>query len=228
MVKCREIKKKLLARQSVLEEKMKSDMETAKELDSVSDIASGELSAYDNHPADSATQLYEREKDLALNKMERDELRDIKDALKRMKNGTYGIDEKTGEKIPDKRLNALPTARTTAKNAPDSHSHKRRPVEESVIADLDRIYRGDAEDRQFDDRNAFDLVSQVNEQRMIYEDAPYSGFDDDIGYAEDLEGFAATGIDGFRGDDQIQVLRNQYYDRWMDDHGIDEIDPLER
>lgn len=38
------------------------------------------------------------------------ELRDVQSALKRMKNGTYGICKYTGEKISEKRLQARPTS----------------------------------------------------------------------------------------------------------------------
>ena len=40
------------------------------------------------------------------------ELSDIQDALERIDNGTYGIDEVTGEPIDPARLEAVPTART--------------------------------------------------------------------------------------------------------------------
>jgi RNA polymerase-binding transcription factor DksA len=42
------------------------------------------------------------------------ELKDVKDALKKIAEGTYGFDEKTGEPIPKARLEAYPAARTAA------------------------------------------------------------------------------------------------------------------
>ena len=39
--------------------------------------STGDLSAYDNHPGDEGTELYEREKDLALFEHEREHLHDI-------------------------------------------------------------------------------------------------------------------------------------------------------
>lgn len=38
--------------------------------------------------------------------------KELKRALLRIENGTYGIDEKTGELIDERRLKALPTAKT--------------------------------------------------------------------------------------------------------------------
>lgn len=40
------------------------------------------------------------------------QLKDVTDALARIENGTYGVDEKTGEAIPVDRLEANPSART--------------------------------------------------------------------------------------------------------------------
>ncbi|RYL92888.1 hypothetical protein [Sporolactobacillus sp. THM19-2] len=223
----RGIKKQLLKRKAVLENKMKSDMETSKEF-SVSDISSGELSSYDNHPAESATQLYEREKDLAFNKMNKNELKNIQDALDKIENGTYGIDEKTGKKIPRARLKAYPAARTAVQHTTPEHNHKVRPAEESVIADLDQSGLAAFRDGGFDEQNAFDLVSLYNDQRMVFENAPYSGQEDGMGFVDDLEGFAATDIDGYHGDDDIQILRNQNYERWRNNYDVDETDPMER
>ncbi|HEX2737708.1 MAG TPA: hypothetical protein VHP57_06190 [Acidimicrobiia bacterium] len=71
-----------------------------------------ELSAYDQHPADTATETFEREKDLSILESLEAELAELEAALHRIDEGTYGIDEKTGEPIDPERLEALPTART--------------------------------------------------------------------------------------------------------------------
>ncbi len=42
------------------------------------------------------------------------ELKDVEDALKKIAEGTYGYDEKTGKPIPKERLMAYPAARTAA------------------------------------------------------------------------------------------------------------------
>ena len=51
----------------------------------------GELSMIDNHPADLATEIYERGKDIALLEQEEFHLSTIEDALDAMNNGDYGI-----------------------------------------------------------------------------------------------------------------------------------------
>lgn len=212
-----ELKRQLLNRRSDLLKKLKNDQETANELGSVADIASGELSAYDNHPADSATQLYEREKDLAFDKRFREELKDIEDALNKMERGIYGLDEKTGEKIPFARLKALPTARTTVGHASPKHHFQERPNEESVISDMEKENITNFDKNNFDEENAFDLVSLYNDMPMIFEDAPYQDDEEGIGFVEDVEAVATTGIDGYEGDEKVGFVRNQHYDHWMDE-----------
>ena len=71
-----------------------------------------ELAGYDQHPADSASDTAEREKDLGILEQLERELLELQSALERIDNGTYGIDEDTGEPIDPARLDALPAART--------------------------------------------------------------------------------------------------------------------
>ena len=71
-----------------------------------------ELSDYDQHPADMGTETFEREKDLSILEQLEAELSELQAALERIDNGTYGIDEVTGEPIDPARLEALPSART--------------------------------------------------------------------------------------------------------------------
>jgi RNA polymerase-binding transcription factor DksA len=71
-----------------------------------------ELADYDQHPADTATETFEREKDLSILEQLENELAELQAALERVDAGTYGIDEETGEPIDPARLDAFPTART--------------------------------------------------------------------------------------------------------------------
>jgi RNA polymerase-binding transcription factor DksA len=71
-----------------------------------------ELADYDQHPADSGSDTFEREKDISILEQLEAELGELQAALERVDAGTYGIDEVTGEPIDEERLEALPTART--------------------------------------------------------------------------------------------------------------------
>ena len=78
---------------------------------------SSELADYDQHPADTASDTFEREKDLSILEQLENELSELQAALERVDAGTYGIDEQTGEPIDPARLDAFPTARTNIDGA---------------------------------------------------------------------------------------------------------------
>jgi RNA polymerase-binding transcription factor DksA len=80
---------------------------------------SGDLTHYDQHPADQGSELFEREKDLAILERLEVDLAEIEAALQRLDEGRYGVDEVTGEPIDPERLDALPAART---NVPTDRS----------------------------------------------------------------------------------------------------------
>lgn len=82
------------------------------ELDDETDGEQSELSDYDQHPADSGSETFEREKDLSILEQLEAELAELRAALDRIDAGTYGIDEVTGKPIAPERLAAMPTART--------------------------------------------------------------------------------------------------------------------
>jgi RNA polymerase-binding transcription factor DksA len=80
---------------------------------------SGDITHYDQHPADQGSEVFEREKDLAILEGLELDLAEIEAALQRLDDGTYGVDEVTGQPIDPARLDAFPTART---NVPPPHS----------------------------------------------------------------------------------------------------------
>jgi RNA polymerase-binding transcription factor DksA len=82
------------------------------DIDDEAESDDSELSNYDQHPADSATDTFEREKDLGILDDLEAELAEIEAAIERIENGTYGIDEVTGAPIDPARLDAIPVART--------------------------------------------------------------------------------------------------------------------
>jgi DnaK suppressor protein len=84
----------------------------------------GELTSYDNHLADSATQLEEREKQRALHDTANNLLEEVNEALGRINTGTYGICVDTGEPIPYERLKALPYAKRTVEAQKEQEKEK--------------------------------------------------------------------------------------------------------
>jgi RNA polymerase-binding transcription factor len=65
-------------------------------------------------PANLAADLYQDEFDEGLEADLRDQLAAVERAEQRMAAGTYGVSVESGERIPDARLEAFPTAERTA------------------------------------------------------------------------------------------------------------------
>src|SRR5262249_11926239 len=101
-------RERLIAEQTRVGELMK---ELRSDLGVEAAAAASELADYDQHPADAGSDTFEREKDLGMLEDLENELAELQAALERIDNGTYGIDEETGEPIDPARLEALPTAR---------------------------------------------------------------------------------------------------------------------
>lgn len=96
----------------------------------------GELSLYDNHPADIASEVFERSKDLALKDDAELKLKTVEDALAKMESGQYGYCEVCGEPISLERLEAVPytTMCRKCKEKQEEQTRQRvRPVEETVL-----------------------------------------------------------------------------------------------
>lgn len=69
------------------------------------------LSSADQHPADTGTETFNRERDLSTLEQVEGELADIEHALERLAEGTYGTCEACGGDIGEERLRAQPAAR---------------------------------------------------------------------------------------------------------------------
>ena len=69
-----------------------------------------EISGYDDHPADMASETFEKEKDQALFESVQESLARVRNALAKIKRGTYGKCDSCGKPISLKRLKALPFA----------------------------------------------------------------------------------------------------------------------
>lgn len=73
--------------------------------------SAAELSVLDQHQADIASEMFEREKDLSILIAIDNDLRDVSAAIARLEQGTYGTCEACNAPIPDDRLEAVPATR---------------------------------------------------------------------------------------------------------------------
>lgn len=187
----------------------------------------GELSMYDNHPADMGTELYEREKDLALNTHAEDELSKVQHALQAIHEGSYGICEECGKEIPYERLEAIPYTTLCVEDAQQSVPTD-RPVEDDIL--IMAKPNTFADRRSGDKRDYEDSFQEIarsgtsetpsdftgNENRD-YTDLYDAGNEEGV---EEYEEFAATDISG----EPAGFVRNdetEEYEEELDEEGLE-------
>ncbi len=131
------------------------EIENSKEAEAIFETT--ELSNYDNHPADNASDLTDQHTRLALIRHFDNEKEEVQQALEAIENGTYGTCRVCNKTIPIERLEAKPTALTCVEHA-EQEVNDARPVEEEVLnSSTDHpIDRENDERRDFD--NSFDDV----------------------------------------------------------------------
>lgn len=157
-----------------------------------------EFSAYDNHPADIATETYEREKDLALREDQRTRLAEVDAALRRIETGRFGRCTKCGQEIASERLQAVPfAARCLHCQTEEEDVARPRPIEESLVNELLRDSFTDNDPRGnvgFDGEDAWQAVARYGtsntpgdfRQVESYDDA-YIDSDERIGVLFDVD-----------------------------------------
>jgi len=92
-------------------------------LEETSSAANGKMSMAPIHMAENGTDTFDREFTLQLVRNEDGMLEQVKEALKRMKNGLYGVCAGCKTKIPQARLSAIPYAIHCVKCASHLESH---------------------------------------------------------------------------------------------------------
>jgi len=181
---------------------LKEREEILKTLDSIAenepnDSLKEELSSYDNHPADIATEMFQMQMNLNLKESEKLRLEEIQDALQRIEKGDYGKCLKCGKDIDEDRLEILPAAlfciECEKDRLPIQEETKTRPVEEKVLAppygrsfkDLNKGYNG------FDGEDAWQAVARYNKtdvHRMALDWYDNNMYDEEIpGVVEDVD-----------------------------------------
>ncbi len=125
-----------------------------------------ELSLYDNHPADIATETFEREKDFGLREDQMTTMDMVEAALKRLDHGTYGTCGRCGRPIPEARLEAVPWTEfcVRCEEALEQTEARdwSRPAEEGVVAPLSAINDDDPQQRGtgFDSEDSWQAVAR--------------------------------------------------------------------
>lgn len=147
-----------------------------------------ELSVYDNHPADIATETYETEMRQNLKDHEKRILKEIDNALSKIHKGTYGICEDCGKEIELERLKILPSTRFCVNCKDESYTIKgkldTRPVEEDILKyPFSRTFNDENNKNSFDGEDTWQSVARYND---IPNDPSFSG-GDQYGYFDETE-----------------------------------------
>jgi YteA family regulatory protein len=215
-----EQRRKLEARARELEERLAES--GSRGLEEEARGGTGELSMYDNHPADIASETFERGKDIAL--LENDELRlrRIREALRAMDEGAWGVCRTCGEPISRERLEAVPETLYCVRHSPQRLESERRPVEEDGLEppfgrtsrDGERSWTG------FDGEDAWQIVESygTSDSPALAEDpeADYEKLTIEAaereGFVEPIESFLATDITGRH----VTVVRGRDYEEYLE------------
>lgn len=156
-------------------EKQQEKIERFEEINKIDYNEGKELSMFDNHPAEIASETYEISKNMALKQQQIRQLKDIDDALESIEADNYGICQVCEQSIPLERLEAMPTSRKCIRcqdkeevdmdSIPDA---ERRPVEEQFLyppfgrTSLDR-----SDDVAYDGEDTWQDVAQYNKTQNV-------------------------------------------------------------
>ena len=116
IIDTKEFKKKLETELKTLETELKSVGHKNPDNPADWEAGSGEVDINASDSADIADNIESYESNTAILKQLETQYNDVKLALEKIKKGTYGICEVSGEQIAIERLEANPSARTCAKH----------------------------------------------------------------------------------------------------------------
>lgn len=224
----KKLKLELLQQKNKLSEQTDEDMNFEEKNTRES---TGELSLYDNHPADMGTELFEREKDLALSVHAKAQLAKIDQALLKIDEGKYGVCETCGRPIDVERLKAIPYTTTCVQHAVEEKLPEDRPIEEEILQSAhDNTFANRDLSEAHDDRDSFQAVAQFGTSETPSDlEGDYDHYsdlysdDEKEGFTEQYESFIATNLEGNTIELNSSENKKQYIDK-LDEEEI--ISPI--
>lgn len=158
----RDLKHMLMEEQNELSAHFEGSEEAKRSINGLPAADTGELSSYDNHPADLGTETFEKSRDMAIDETLSGQLEEVNSALERIEEGQYGSCDICEAPIPFERLQAVPTTTRCIEHAEHTGIADARPVEEQVMTPPPA---GAGEGRQkaaghFDEADAWSSVQQ--------------------------------------------------------------------
>lgn len=197
------LKDMLLTEQEQASNRIQQDKETV--IEKSEREASEELSSYDNHPGDLGTELFEKERDMALTTHAESQSEKISEALNAIEDGSYGRCKTCGGDIPYERLEAVPTTLYCVEHTPKQQSTRDRPVEEEILIPSQGDHFENRRSNEINDKEdsfaevarfgTSETPSDFTKDTANYDDL-YETEDDTDGFPEKYEGYLGNDIDG--------------------------------
>ncbi|MFJ7747654.1 TraR/DksA C4-type zinc finger protein [Peribacillus sp. NPDC097295] len=229
------LKEELLREKEQLQQRIKNDETLTKQAQT---DFSGEISSYDNHPADLGTELFDKERYQAISEHGEEEIAKIDGALEAIQEGTYGTCKECGKDIPYERLEVVPSTLYCIEHTPEQKVHpdaidEYRPVEEEILIpskgdNFENRRKVDKDDENSVKEDSFGEVAQYGtsdtpadyqHNRTSYNEL-YDTEDETETFPEDYEGYASNDIKG----KNRQVVSNENkeeYEDMLDKKNID-------
>lgn len=110
----KELKKRLLAEKQRLENQIERQNQDIHEMA----VDQANENTYSNHPAEAGTHLEDMDRTANIQMNLQETLDQVKRALDKMEEGSYGLSEISGREIPVERLEVLPWATTLVEEQP--------------------------------------------------------------------------------------------------------------
>jgi YteA family regulatory protein len=168
--------------------KLLNQMEKNETINSNAEMST-ELSFYDNHPSDSASEIFDKERGMAFKENEVSIIKKIDDALANIDKGIYGKCRLCGIDIKEERLEFIPYTQHCVEcqkqiSNLNSEEKKNRPVEEQVLGyPFGYGYNDHKSEIGFDAEDSYQAVGRFNRLDNIVEE--YT--DEDEEYVESIE-----------------------------------------
>lgn len=211
-------------KQKLLNRKKKLQSENKQQDDSFAETslaeATGELTTYDNHPADMGTELVDRQRDMALNQLAKKEHEDIEQALQAIKEGTYGICTVCQQTIPYERLEVVPAALTCVEHNDETNKTEGRGESGGILfSDNNKPF-----EKRNDEENTFNQAARygTSETPSDVDGNPdfYKSYSEEPTSTEEYESFLGNDIEGNHTKVYSQK-KQEMYTEILDEKNID-------
>lgn len=171
--------------------------------------ATGELSSYDNHPADLGTETFMLEQNINLKDREKMILAKIDLSLKSIEEGKYGECVVCGNSIEEERLDVIPYTITCVNHRDDVERfiNSERPVEEEFLEGAYSRTNNDDSDENSVGTDGEDINQKLEEYNKIDAD-PSHGTGDRLGIYDEKEAGSV---------EDVELISEEYYKRQLDE-----------